>query len=323
MKKQRFTTPRLWAIALGFTGLCGIVTTAHAQTYTAVNVKFDCQKLKCDGDLWLPKGVSKPPIILMAHGVGAEKDWGLAPFAQAFVNAGFAVYRFNYRGFGLSEGKPRHLVDGPAHLKDWASAVDAMKARTDVDGSRMGIWGSSFSGGHVLALAAQRPNDFKAVSSQVPFVNGLQSSLKFPIKYQPLALWYGLRDLIRSEDEAPITVPLAANDSFAVMVCDECDRYKDLAPADRQNNLVTPARVFMTLPWYYPTTHADQIKAPTLLIAGEKDGLVPISGVRSVAKAIPRVTYVELKGVDHFQPYFGALLQQNIARQTAFFKQHL
>lgn len=295
---------------------------ATAPSYTSVNVKFPCQQVTCDGDLWLPKGVSKPPVIVMAHGFGAEKDWGLIPFAQAFVDAGFAVYRFDYRGFGLSGGKPRGLVDGKEHVKDWSAAVDAIRARADVDGTRLGIWGSSYSGGHVLALAAQRPDIMRAVSSQVPFVNGLQSSLIYPLKYQPLAAWYALKDLLSSDDE-PVTVPLASKNSFAVMVCPECDLYAQLAPAERRQKLVTPARVFMTLPLYSPASDADQIKAPTLLIGAENDGLVPIKGVRDVAQRIPKVEYVELKGMDHFQPYFGEAFKRNAALQVAFFKKHL
>jgi len=296
-------------------------SSAHADTREVV--QFPCQKTTCVGELWRPDGTVKPPIIVMAHGLGAEKDWGLTPFAQTFVQAGFAVFRFDYRGFGASGGKPRGLVDGKAHLKDWSSAVDAMKARADVDGQRMGLWGSSYSGGHVLALAAQRPKEFKAVSSQVPFVSGLQSSLEYPIKYQPMAAWYALKDMLFGTDDAPVTVPLASKNGFAVMICAECDHYKDIVPAERRGQLVAPARIFMTLPWYSPGSDADKIDAPTLLIGAENDGLVPIKGVRDVAKAIRHVDYVELKGVDHFQPYFGELLKRNSARQVAFFKPYL
>lgn len=313
---------RSFSVALAAGALALGLHAPSALAYTSLNVKFPCQQTTCDGDLWLPEGVSKPPVIIMAHGFGAEKDWGLVPFAEAFVKAGFAVYRFDYRGFGQSGGKPRGLVDGKEHVKDWSAAVDAIKARTDVDGKRLGVWGSSYSGGHVLALASQRPGDIKAVSSQVPFVNGLQSSLLYPLHFQPKALWAALRDLMRGDDEAPVTVPLASKDQFAVMVCPECELYKQLAPASRRDTLETPARVFLSLPFYYPATDAHLIQAPTLLIGAENDGLVPIKGVRDVAKAIAKVEYVELK-VDHFQPYFGEIFKSNSARQVAFFKKHL
>ena len=102
--------------------------------YTVVNASFACQTATCDAELWLPKGVSKPPVILMAHGFGALKDWGLQPYAERFVKAGFAVVRFDYRGFGKSGGQPRRVVDGQEHVKDWMSAIDALRLRGDVDG---------------------------------------------------------------------------------------------------------------------------------------------------------------------------------------------
>jgi len=108
-------------------------------SYTVVHANFACQTATCDGELWLPKGVSKPPVIIMAHGFGALKDWGLQPFAERFVKAGFAVMRFDYRGFGKSGGQPRRVVDGPEHVKDWLAAIDSVPLAGDVGGARPGL----------------------------------------------------------------------------------------------------------------------------------------------------------------------------------------
>src|SRR3990167_2947401 len=78
---------------------------AAPAPYTVVNASFACQTATCDAELWLPKGVNKPPVIVMAHGFGGLKDWGLQPYAERFVKAGFAVVRFDYRGFGKSGGQ--------------------------------------------------------------------------------------------------------------------------------------------------------------------------------------------------------------------------
>ncbi|TAK99999.1 MAG: hypothetical protein EPO09_00325, partial [Aquabacterium sp.] len=93
---------------------------AGAKPYTVVNASFACQQTTCDAELWLPvqaANAPKPPVIIMAHGFGALKDWGLPPFAEHFVKAGFAVVRFDYRGFGKSGGQPRRVVDGKEHVK--------------------------------------------------------------------------------------------------------------------------------------------------------------------------------------------------------------
>ena len=142
-----------------------------AKSHKVLDATFPCQQTTCDAELWLPlpnPGAvqGKPPVIIMAHGFGAQKDWGLPAFAEHFVQAGFAVVRFDYRGFGKSGGKPRRVVDGKAHVQDWLAAIDAIRQRPDVDGQRLGIWGTSYSGGQVLVAGAERPGIVKAVSAQ-------------------------------------------------------------------------------------------------------------------------------------------------------------
>lgn len=298
-----------------------------AKPYEVVDASFPCQQTTCDAQLWLPlqaPGAARPPVIIMAHGFGALKDWGLPAYAERFVKAGFAVVRFDYRGFGKSGGKPRRVVDGKAHVKDWLSAIDSIRLRADVDGQRLGIWGTSFSGGQVLVAGAERPDAVKAVSAQVPFVNGLSSALAYPIKYHPMAAWYGLRDLMRGDDEEPLYVPTIAKDAFSALVCDECvEGYKSIVPPGMDAENKVAARVLLTLPMWSPGKRAADIKAPTLIVAAEKDGLIPVEKVRSVAKELKRGVYVELPGAHHFSPYAGSLFELVVAKQTAFFVEHL
>lgn len=298
-----------------------------ASVGTVQPMTFACQQVSCDGEIWLPTARAdgkKPPVIVMAHGFGGLRNWGLGPFAERFVKAGFAVVRFDYRGFGKSGGQPRRVVDGKEHVKDWLSALDAVAKRADIDPQRIGIWGTSYSGGQVLVVGAERPQQVKAVSAQVPFVNGLSSGLQYPIKYQPLATWYALRDLMRSDNEEPVYVPVIAPDAFAALICAECNEgYKKLVSPGQEDQNKVAARVFLSLPFWFPGDSAPKVQAPTLVIAAEKDGLIPVKKVREVAKSLPRGEYVELPGADHFSPYTGPAFEQAVARQTAFFVKHL
>jgi len=308
----------------------GLGTSSLAQPLQPVDfaiepMTFTCQQTTCDAELWLPalqNNEARPPVIVMAHGFGALRDWGLAPFAEHFVRAGFAVLQFDFRGFGQSGGSTRRVVDGKAHVEDWHSALDAIAQHPRVDPERIGIWGVSFSGGQALAIGAERPNQIKALSALVPFVSGFSSGLQYPIRFYPKALWYALRDTLRFENDHPIYVPMISPDGFAALVCDECyEGYHGLMPADAQN--LVAARIFLSLPFWSPGSSASDIQAPTLVIAAENDGLIPIGKLREVVSTIPTSEYVELVGADHFSPTASPFFEAVVARQTAFFTEQL
>jgi len=64
-----------------------------------------------------------PPVLVMAHGIGAQKDVGLATYAQKFGRRALAVVLFDYRSFGGSDGEPRHWVSVKRHLEDYESVI--------------------------------------------------------------------------------------------------------------------------------------------------------------------------------------------------------
>jgi fermentation-respiration switch protein FrsA (DUF1100 family) len=105
----------------------------------------------------------------MAHGFGAVKQFKLPEYAERFARRGLAVLLFDYRTFGGSEGEPRQWVSPSRHCADWQSAVDYVRQQlcSQVDVSRMCLWGTSFAGGHVLVTAANNPANVVAVVSQV------------------------------------------------------------------------------------------------------------------------------------------------------------
>lgn len=120
---------------------------------------FDSHGVRCSG--WRLRGhgdaLTGPhggPCVIMAHGFGATKDAGLAPFAERFAQAGAEVVLFDYRGYGTSQGRPRHDVNHRRHRQDYHSAIAAARAIDGVDPDRLVLWGSSYSGGHVIPVAA-------------------------------------------------------------------------------------------------------------------------------------------------------------------------
>lgn len=127
------------------------------------------------GRLYLPDCRYPCPAISMAHGFGATIDHGLAPFARVFTDGGFAVLMHDHRGFGNSEGEPRGDIDPWRQIADWRHAISFLEAHPAVDRARIGLWGSSFAGGHALVLAAT-DRRIRAVVSQVPTISGYEQS---------------------------------------------------------------------------------------------------------------------------------------------------
>jgi len=112
-------------------------------------------------------GNAPGPGIVMAHGFSATKEMGLGPFADAFAAAGITVLAYDHRGLGASDGEPRQVIDPYAQVRGYRAALDWLTQRPEVDPDRVGIWGSSFSGGVVLVTAAV-DRRVRAVVANVP-----------------------------------------------------------------------------------------------------------------------------------------------------------
>jgi dienelactone hydrolase len=141
-------------------------------------------------EIFAPKtDPGKPlPTIIMSHGWGGTAQL-LRAEAAAFAKAGYLVVTFDYRGWGASDGrviltKPaeRGKTGEPftAEVKEIREVVDPLEQTTDLlnvlhwvqgekqcDANHIGLWGSSYSGGHVVYAAARDPR-VKATVSQVP-----------------------------------------------------------------------------------------------------------------------------------------------------------
>src|SRR4051794_5362034 len=129
----------------------------------------------CHAWLYLPAATEPPPVIVMAHGLGAVKALRLAAFAERFQAAGYACLVFDYRYFGDSEGEPRELLSIARQREDWGAAVAFARSLTEVDSERTVLWGTSFGGGHAIATAADT-TDVVAAIAQCPFTDGFASA---------------------------------------------------------------------------------------------------------------------------------------------------
>jgi uncharacterized protein len=130
------------------------------------------------GWLFLPSKRAGPlPAISLAHGYAGVKEHGLERFARAFAEAGFVALVHDHRNFGASDGTIRHDIDPWRQIADWRRAISFLESQAEVDAMKIGVWGTSYAGGHVLVLAAT-DRRIRAVVSQVPTISGYEQGLR-------------------------------------------------------------------------------------------------------------------------------------------------
>ncbi|HEX7930845.1 MAG TPA: alpha/beta hydrolase [Sphingomicrobium sp.] len=119
-----------------------------------------------------PNSAGPHPTIVMTPGFSSSIT-RLENVAEAFAARGFGVLLYDQRTCGRSDGQPRQDIDPVAQDRDMQMALSFAQQHPALDGDRIGLWGSSFSGANVLVVAAM-DRRVKAVVSQVPFISGYE-----------------------------------------------------------------------------------------------------------------------------------------------------
>jgi dipeptidyl aminopeptidase/acylaminoacyl peptidase len=147
------------------------------QAYRVENIEFNAEGTILRGWLYKPHALGSIPAIVMAHGYNCIKELYLDKYAEVFVKLGFAVLAFDNRNFGDSDGEPRQELDPWQQVRDYRHAITFMQMQSWIDPNRIGVWGTSYSGGHVLVVAALDKR-VKCVVSQVPTISGWEGTLR-------------------------------------------------------------------------------------------------------------------------------------------------
>lgn len=274
----------------------------------------------CRGWFYQPDGTTPTPVVVMAHGFSAERTFRLPAYAEKFAAAGLAVLLFDYRNFGDSDGSPRFLVDPDRHVEDWRQALAYARSLPDVDNDRIALWGSSFSGGHVITLGAE-DRAIKAIVAQVPYVGGLEVSLSVGNMLKAGASI--LADKIAAMFGGAVTIPIVGPEgAFACMASSEAMQFLDIVDDSSAWNNRVPARALLTLGSYQPRDVAPQVTCPALIVVGEADETTPPDLARSAAATMPAA---EVSSFDagHFEVYLPPLFDDVVGQQTQFLTRHL
>lgn len=291
------------------------------------HIEFISMGVACRGWFY-DAGTDGSPCIVMAHGFCGAKEHRLDAYAERFASQGFHVLVFDYRHFGESGGTPRQILDIKKQHQDWRAAIEYARSIPGVDAKRLVLWGTSFSGGHVIEIAAD-DGDIAAVISQVPHINGIATTLAKGV-FDSMGLTFAMiRDQFRRiTGRGPYYVPAFAEPGTLAAMNGPGDRegvIKLLPPGmdwtDYPNYVA--ARIFFSVPFYSPGKHASKITMPWLLQIAELDSTTPAKAVKKAAGKSPSSEVIEYKGPGHFDVYVEPHFERTVGDQIEFLKRHL
>ncbi|MBI5014031.1 MAG: alpha/beta fold hydrolase [Deltaproteobacteria bacterium] len=282
------------------------------------------------GWLYQPDRSKGPvPAIVMAHGYSATKEMYLDKFAEVFCAAGMAVLVYDNRNLGASDGEPRQHIDPWRQVSDYRDAITFAGSLPGVDKARIGVWGSSYSGGHVLVVAAI-DRRVKCVVCQVPLISGLRNARRL-IRSDFFAAVRASFDADREARYAgkpPAMIPVVAEDPLGACALPTPDSWqwfnetgRKLAPSWRNECTLQSVELFTE---YEPGIYIPNIcPTPFMLVVALGDHLVPADiSLAAFETALHPKKLLTVPG-GHFEAYVGPAFEISSVAQRDWFVEHL
>jgi pimeloyl-ACP methyl ester carboxylesterase len=285
-------------------------------------VRFYSEGVEMAGLVYHEPRQGRRPGIVVCHGFGGLKEGTPPNIARRLASLGYVCLTFDYRGFGGSGGPAGRLI--PAEqIEDIRNALCYLESRPDVDPVRLGLYGTSFGGGHVASVAAV-DDRVKCLVATVSVTDG-EAWLRAMHPY-----WAFLELLERAAEDRrrrALTGHGERVDRFQIMAADPKTRafYDPILAANPQQNVPLTLETVEAMMSHRPVAAAGRMRAPALFIAAEADVLVPPEQTYQIyehcgsgAKAL-----VRLPGADHFSVYVGETFETVIRHTGEWFQRHL
>jgi pimeloyl-ACP methyl ester carboxylesterase len=224
--------------------------------------------------------------VILLHGFGASLDtW--EPWAQA-LSARYRVIRFDLPGFGLTGPDPTGDYTDARAMKILIDLMDQLGVdRASLIGNSLGgriVWNfAALNPDRVIRIVLVSPDGFASPGFEY------DKAPEVPLMMRALP-YVAPRGLLRDSLAAAYAHPEALSETTLT-------RYRDmmLAPGVRPAILIRMGQVILRDP--APTLA--RIRAPTLLLWGEKDGMIPIANAADYLRDIPHATLVRLPNLGH------------------------
>jgi hypothetical protein len=285
---------------------------------------FTGSGIRLAGVLDTPADAANVPAVVLCHGPGGVKEQLMPQISTFLCQAGYAVLRFDYRGWGESEGARGRLV--PAEqVEDIRSAVAFLGQQPGVDDRRVGVIGLAIGGSNAL-YAAAFDNGIKCVA----VVSAIGDLGRWLRGRRPYWDWLKFRERLagdRRQRAISGKPEMVEEIDFLIPDPEGMAKYREIA--NRQPELLKDMRFSLesveALTEFQPFMVVDRI-APRgiLLICAGEDLTVPVSESEDIYRraGTPRKLVV-MEGAAHGELYRGAGLQRVIQECDRWFKEHL
>jgi pimeloyl-ACP methyl ester carboxylesterase len=268
----------------------------------------------CHGTLFYPDNAQPPyPLMIMAGGWCYVKEIVMPHHAAELVGRGVAALAFDYRRFGLSSGEPRQHIDPLMQIEDYRNCISFAEGLTEIDAARIGVWGISYSGGHVLIVGATDPR-VRCVVSNIPVVEGFRTMRRVHGERR----FQDLRDVIiadrrrrYADPDAAGTIPMSSANPASELstwpfpsIREGFERLRQ-TEAPRHQHWSTIASVEMLLSYSVFPLLPRLVGVDTLMIVAERDEITLWDEEIAAHDAIPGVakTLVVMPSVTHMSLY--------------------
>jgi len=283
------------------------------------DIFFDSDGVKLHGWLYRPSGPAdqRHPMIVLSHGFSAVMALDLGDYAQAFVAAGFACLAYDHRNWGQSGGSPRFETNPWTQMEDMRAAISFVRTLGFVDPDRIGLWGTSYAGGHVLTIGALDKR-VRCLVAQVPLVSG-QRTFDSWVPESSRA-----RFLQRLADDRDARARGASPGlTQAALPGSETEEWAKTVDKDGVYPNAITLRSLEMMRSYEPISFIERIApTPLLMIVADHDTQTPVQWQREAfALAGQPKRLVSLPG-RHYDPYMG-LKREATEAALDWFQTHL
>lgn len=239
------------------------------------------------------------PTLMLINGLSNQCIAYRKEFCELLVEAGFHVIRFDNRDVGLSSDGP----DGYS-LKDMAS--DAIAVLDDLGITRAHVFGVSLGGMIAQTYAIEFPERILSLIS-VMSTTGDSDVGRPTTEARDLLLTPGSTDR-----ETAIELHLAGKRVWGSPGHIDIESERQFA-GEAFDRACRPSGVGRQ----YKASRADRsrserlrgLRVPTLVVHGDQDTLIDISGGRRTAEVIPTAQFLEIAGMGHdYPPVFWPIL---------------